>query len=71
MAQQFTPMQAPQLAFGDLVGPNPVQTFAPPQIQIADVIAAMQQKRQAAENQAAEQTRLAALFGDNPFGPFG
>jgi hypothetical protein len=73
MAQQFAPMQAPGQPFGDLIAPNATQTVAiPPQPQFGDFLLAMQaRQKQKAEEQAAEQTRLAALFGENMFGPFG
>lgn len=77
IAQQMAPSGPAPTVLGDLVGQTAVQTTAvPPMKNFGDVAAAMmqgQQQRQAvqAEQEAADQTRKAALFGDSLFGPFG
>lgn len=67
IAQQFAPTRAPSMPFGDIVAPQIVQTT--PAQQFGDYLTSVQTAR--AEQKAAEQARLAALFGDNIFGVFG
>ena len=72
IAQQgFTP-QATAAPFGDIVAPRQVAEIPIAQPGAAPALAGYQRRREAeAQRQAADQQRLAALFGDGMFGPYG